>query len=203
MAGKAKGCVFGVVLGSALRALIFIFNALIKFIANALVLTGLWVPLFYAVFGVILYFTKKFNPFDYGLYGWLYFIGFGLSVVAALLILFRKLVAAPAKSVKEGYKNPIWKRREEDEDERKKVAEADEEKEKKPFLWGINKRGGRGKNRSAPSFGEYLPPEEKPDIYFSAVESDTLIHEYSDRFEVFRLENGKLRKEKVEYKKSE
>ncbi len=41
---------------------------------------------------------------------------------------------------------------------------------------------------------------EEPDIYMSAVEDNILIHEYSDRFEVYRLNGGEKTLVKVEYK---
>ena len=46
----------------------------------------------------------------------------------------------------------------------------------------------------------YTSPKEEPKIYLSVLEANTLIHEYSDRFEVFRLVNGKAVKDRVEFK---
>lgn len=46
----------------------------------------------------------------------------------------------------------------------------------------------------------YSSPKEEPKIYLSVLEPNTLIHEYSDRFEVFRLVNGKAVKDRVEFK---
>lgn len=43
-------------------------------------------------------------------------------------------------------------------------------------------------------------PEERPSVYFSAVEPNTLIHEYRDRFEVFHVHQGKTKLINVEYK---
>ena len=42
--------------------------------------------------------------------------------------------------------------------------------------------------------------KEEPKIYLSAVEADTLIHEYSDRFEVYDLDGGKKTLRSIEYK---
>lgn len=46
----------------------------------------------------------------------------------------------------------------------------------------------------------YTPPKEEPKIYLAKLEPNTLIHEYSDRFEVYRLVNGKAVKDRVEFK---
>lgn len=46
----------------------------------------------------------------------------------------------------------------------------------------------------------YSSPKEEPQIYLSILEANTLIHEYSDRFEVYRLINGNAVREKVEFK---
>ncbi len=41
---------------------------------------------------------------------------------------------------------------------------------------------------------------EEPKIYMSALEKDVLIHEYRDRFEVYKLSDGKKTLDRVEYK---
>lgn len=43
--------------------------------------------------------------------------------------------------------------------------------------------------------------EAEPEIYLSKVEDDTLIHEFSDRFEVYKMIDGKAVKDRVEYKR--
>ena len=45
-----------------------------------------------------------------------------------------------------------------------------------------------------------VTPKEDPKIYMSAVEEDTLIHEYSDRFEVYKLKGGEKVLSSIEYK---
>lgn len=41
---------------------------------------------------------------------------------------------------------------------------------------------------------------ERPKIYFSVNEPDILVHEYSDRFELYRYENNRTTLDRVEYK---
>ncbi len=51
---------------------------------------------------------------------------------------------------------------------------------------------------------QYVRPEvryaEVPKVYFSSLEENTLIHEYNDRFEVFRIVNGERNLAEVLYK---
>lgn len=44
------------------------------------------------------------------------------------------------------------------------------------------------------------PTAEKPEVYFSVLEKDVLVHEYSDRFELFKVEGHKTIPIGVEYK---
>lgn len=46
----------------------------------------------------------------------------------------------------------------------------------------------------------YSSPEEEPKIYMSALEPDVLVHEYSDRFEVYKMVKGKAVRDRVEFK---
>ena len=55
-----------------------------------------------------------------------------------------------------------------------------------------------GRGYSEPK--ESTVQKEEPKIYMSAVEPNTLIHEYSNRFEVYRLEAGEKELVSVEYK---
>ncbi len=43
-------------------------------------------------------------------------------------------------------------------------------------------------------------PTEKPQVYFSALEPDILVHEYSDRFELYRVNGNRTTPVGVEYK---
>ncbi len=44
------------------------------------------------------------------------------------------------------------------------------------------------------------PPSEKPEVYFSKLEPELLVHEYSDRYELYRLEGNKKIPVRIEYK---
>ncbi len=47
---------------------------------------------------------------------------------------------------------------------------------------------------------DYSSGEVIPQIYMSALEKDVLVHEYPDRFEVYKLDGGKKTLDKIEYK---
>ena len=53
------------------------------------------------------------------------------------------------------------------------------------------------------SYEPVVETKETPEIYMSAVEKDVLIHEYSNRFEVYNLVGGEKKLSKVVYKDEE
>ena len=171
---RKSGCAAGLILGSALRLLALILEFFIRLIANLLVFFGLWVPFLYSILGLCLYFFLDFNPLDWDLEGQLYFAGLAVCLVCSGVITIRNLVLKPAKSVVKGYKEPLWKK--------------DREKKVKKDM------------RAYPSETLREEIEERPNIYYSAIEEDTLIHEYSDRFEIFRLHDNRAKLDRIEYK---
>lgn len=257
---NAKGCAAGLLLGSVLRAVVAVLFGIAKAIAAVLWYTGLWVPALYALFGGVLYLVWKFNPFSGGLYETLYLVGFALCVVIFVIILLRNAVVRPFKSVAEGFRNPIWKKQDDEakkkEKEREEIPEWEKKREEKRRRKAIERgrriteerarkeadreraedseddepvRARRRDYDETASTGnlddiygyrkthssresEYDPfyddprgygkesAAEEPKIYLSAVETDTLIHEYSDRFEVYDLDGGKKTLRSIEYK---
>lgn len=229
---KAKGCVGGLILGSAVRALIFIISAIIKALASVMVFLGLWVPFFYALLGGALYLLFQFDPFSGDLDSKIFIVGFGGSVLCALLITTKNLFGKPAQSIAEGFKKPIWQKQTEDTPPQdytsprrryqnetnapqqlpKHRRRYQEEYEEAPRLQAsrrhsytdeaepVQQYGGRQPQPQIASYSGTKQIEESPKIYYSSLEGNTLIHEYSDRFEVFRIIDGRLLRDKVEYK---
>ncbi|HKL74153.1 MAG TPA: hypothetical protein VJ903_04610 [Clostridia bacterium] len=247
MVKRAKGCAFGLLIGTLIRTMILVVEFLSRILAKILVLFGLWIPLIYAIFGVILYYVFHFNPFDFSLYSTLYLSGAAACVVSCLIISIRNIVLRPAKSVYEGYKHPLWERH------REKNIEA-EEAEFAEYV--VKKRGEKLAPQGIDDFStrkyrkkevDYLLPAtdfrpddndetadtdiisnenfaynvnysqnnngffnkdllapviraEKPKVYFSKLEPELLVHEYSDRFELFRIEHHRSVLDRVEYK---
>ncbi|MDD4315885.1 MAG: hypothetical protein PHC84_01850 [Clostridia bacterium] len=175
---KKNGCISGLALGSVLRFIVSTLELILKIVINLLVFFGLWLPLVYALFGLGLYLGFHFNPLDWTLEGQLYVSGFVTCVLCSLIITIRNLIVRPAKSVFYGFKTPLWTRKKDENIELVEIKKT-KKKMKEPFE---------------------EKKIEKPKIYYSAVESNTLIHEYTDRFEIYKIENNKARLESVEYK---
>ena len=167
-------------------------------------------------------FVFKFDPFSGSIDSKIYLAGFAGTVLCAILITIRHLFEKPAQSIAEGFKKPIWKKRdEEDELEEPRKArrrkadrffDDEEYEEAPPVRKAFERRRAAAEvdyeiseyKRLPASVGSYEGSvSEKPRIYFSAVEEDVLVHEYSDRFEVFRVVNGKVVPDRVEYKNYE
>jgi len=208
---KAKGCLGGMLLGSALRVLIYIVNGLIKLIVAVMVFFGLWAPFFYALLGAALYLTLKFDPFSGSVDSKLYLAGFAGSLLCALLLTIRHIFDHPAKSVAEGFRNPVWKKPEDEEEGRRRENEDEgrsRRRERENEDSHYERRGGEESYRRryyAEEERERAPERqrtayESPRIYYSALEKDTIVHEYADRFEVFRIRDGRPVLDKVEYK---
>lgn len=176
---KKSGCMAGVAVGSALKAIAIGLMELTKLIGKLLIFFGLWLPFVYAVFGVILYYALHFNPFNWTLEGQLYTSGFVACVICSVIISIKNLIIKPVKSVAKGFKTPIW------------TKVPIEEKEN---IAPITKRKKGIMDTST------ILEKPRPSIYYSTLEENTLIHEYEDRFEIYRLEGNKAKLERVEYK---
>lgn len=260
MIKRAKGCAFGLLIGTLLRTMFVVIEFLARIVAKILVLFGLWIPLIYAIFGVILYYFFHFNPFDFSLYSTLYLSGAAASVVGSLIISIRNIVLKPAHSVMEGFKHPLWEKNREENIEKeeaefaefvvKKKGEKLSPEEPDDFemrkyrkkeveylppakdfgqseptdgrFWGRKHKKDKeelnvlasDKLAYNTSYNDVNPPfpyygkndfspiikSEKPKVYFSKLEPDLLVHEYSDRFELFRIENNRSVFDRVEYK---
>lgn len=247
MIKKAKGCAFGLLIGTLLRTLIVVVEFLSRLLAKVLVLFGLWIPLIYAIFGVILYYVFHFNPFDFSIYSTLYLSGAAACVVSSLIISIRNIILRPAKSVYDGYKHPLWERHRDENIEKEEeefqdyVLKKRAEKLVPEEIEDFSTHKYRKKQveflppnedfapkelassvKSAPIYDRYaynvnfndnkpsftnkepmLAPairQEKPQVYFSKLEPELLVHEYSDRFELFKIVNHRSVLDRVEYK---
>lgn len=177
---KDSGCMSGTVIGSMVRFFLAGTQLLIKIILQLILYLGLWIPGMYVLFGVILYYTLSFNPLDLQLEGQLYFSGLAACILCSIIITVRNIIVKPISSIYRGPKTPAISAREEAESGR------DED------LNNQEKSARYGKRHS------YEIP--RPSIYYSIIEEDTLIHEYEDRFEIYKVEENKARLERVEYK---
>ena len=105
----------GEVTGSVLRSffdfLLFLFKIIFKFLK----LFGLWIPLIYALFGLIMHWAFCIDPFKFDTLGTLYLCGAIACIIGAAIISVSNIIVKPAKSIIKGFRNPIWKRKEPEE----------------------------------------------------------------------------------------
>lgn len=243
MLKKAKGCAFGLAIGTLIKAVTVAVNFSARVLSKLLVLFGLWIPLVYALFGVLLHFAFNFNPLDFSLYSSLYLSGAAACVVCCVIISVRNIIVRPARSVFDGYKHPLWEKRREE-----KIAQEEDEyqsylSEKRPETLSPPDIDDLETKKYRKKTVDFLPPagdfryygeencvnagaqleyspngysvpraseaepiifgtarKDKPLVYFSKLEPDLLVHEYGDRFELFRIENGRSIFERAEYK---
>lgn len=89
----------GFLIGSTLTAALGVGWKVVKFLAEwlgkAIYYFGLYYPLLYAVYGVLLYFIFGLNPFDLTIDGRLYIFGFALSVIVCVIQAVKNLIVKP------------------------------------------------------------------------------------------------------------
>lgn len=177
---KKSGEKAGSIIGSIIKFFLTGITLLIKIILRLLLFLGLWIPAVYILFGVALYFIFGFNPLDWHLEGQLYVSGLIACSLCSLVVAIRNIIVKPAKSVYKGYKKPIWKKPEDDDKEEIIISKRKKEEIDERVVEDIKKP--------------------RPNIYYSTIEENTLVHEYEDRFEIFTIVNNKARLDRVEYK---
>lgn len=244
---KVKKNTAGIIAGSILRSVVLFFGFILKILFKAVTIFGLWLPIAYALFGLIMFWIFDFNPFLFDTLGTLYLCGAIACVIGAAIIAVRNVLIKPAKAVYQGYKHPIWEKNREEELERER------EIEKQAGKLETVRRYKKEARLNPPEIADYVPAKEsalgdfllpiedftvrtdrekydaghalypdwlpqisnkdtetvtvksmpkaeKPEIYFSRLEPDLLIHEYSDRFELYRVAGNRTLPEGVEYK---
>lgn len=187
----------GVALGSVFRAVFYLIGVIVKVLASVLVFTGLWVPALYALLGCVLYLVYQFDPLNnQGLYEYLYLSGAVVTIIIALVIFIRNLIINPIKKAVTGDDGTEpWKKKR----EKKRLEKALEREERDAKKRETARQ--KEEKEEIPIFDEPIyEKREEPNIYLSKVEADTLIHEYNDRFEVYKLVDGRAIKDKVEFK---
>ena len=238
-----------------------IIELIIRAIIKIIKFFGLWVPILYIIFGIILAVYFNFSPLAFDTLSILYIIGFVGSLVCCLIITFRSIFINPFKAkielnrTKKELKKFIEsenlrerefhiKRQESLTQKEQNLAKKEWELEQK--LKRLSKKRSRSERKLFPKLREdeldfsyidkkteqeikprktkintdyigservpeYRRPsiiedermnerEEKPAIYSSALDPNLLIHEFKDRFVVYREEGSRLKLEKVEYK---
>lgn len=133
---------------------------------------------------------SDFEPFGSSLESVLYVFGLIICCICSLIIAVKNVIIKPAQNFKEGYKNPVWKKKEEDKIITKQAVA--KPKKNKPRLLPIDRENVKTV--------EILSSKKFPKRYYSVLEEDTLIYEFEDRFEVFKEIRDKEIYVKTEYK---
>ena len=88
-------------MGSTLTAILGVVVKGAKFVGEVLgkiiYYFGIYFPILYALYGVVLYFVFDFNPFVLDVNGKLFMFGFALSVVAMVIKAVKNLIINPCK----------------------------------------------------------------------------------------------------------
>lgn len=95
---KLSGCLLGSVLTGLLGAIWKILRFALEAAAKAIAYFGLYLPIAYLVYGLILFLVFDFAPFDTGTVdGKLYVFGFALSLAAAAVKTVRSAIISPVR----------------------------------------------------------------------------------------------------------
>ena len=88
-----------VIVWTVIKLVFKLLAVIVKVLAALIIFFGLYIPLFYSVFGIILLATTDFTLGVMGTNQVLFFIGLGLCGVAALIISIRNLIVRPLSAV--------------------------------------------------------------------------------------------------------
>jgi len=145
----------GFFLGSLLRFIVNIAVGILKVVCKLLIFFGLWIPLVYIIFGVVLNKTIGFNPLDFSLYSTIYLSGLIGAIVACVIIAVKNGVLKPAKSVYSGFVNPLGR----------KPAPAEGEKSPEEALKNKWENSRAARKLSPPEIQEFSPSSVPPQKY--------------------------------------
>ena len=104
-----------IIVWTVIKLLFKLLAVVVKILASLIIFFGLYVPLFYGVFGIVLLATTEFTFGGAGTDQVLYYIGFGLSGLAAVFISVRNLIVRPLSAVfapRLEYRDEVKKERE-------------------------------------------------------------------------------------------
>ena len=197
---------------SFLRVLFKAIGGLFKLLFKAIIMLGLWVPLLYALFGVILHYTLGFEPFDFSTFSTFYIVGGIVCIVIVVIISAYNVLINPLKRAFGKKKQSPEERAESNKELQPPLT--DSKKRKKGFGLPQRKETAQDKRMASADYKDaqsldWMPDQEKtatptgvekPDVYFSVLKPDILVHEYGDRFELYRVEGNKLVFIGTEYK---
>lgn len=126
---------------------------IVKILATLFLFFGLYIPLFYAVFGIVLLATTDFTLGVVGTDQILYYIGLGLCGVASVIISIRNLIVRPFSSIFA----PFLEYRDAVKKEREKFDKNKDGEKEKPEAQPVEPYYGQG--GYPPYSGQPYPPQ--------------------------------------------
>ena len=108
-------------------------------------------------------------------------------------------VSHPVEAAKEGYENPVWEKRAPAENPSRRRRFTEEQRRDKPYSEYRNVKNGSPYAEKTPKASAVKTARERPKVYMSGLE-DRLIYEYSDRFEVYIVDDDAKTLERIEFK---
>lgn len=88
-----------IIVWTIIKLIFKLLAVIVKVLASLIVFFGLYIPLFYGVFGIVLLATTEFTFGGAGTDQVLYYVGFGLCCLASLIISIRNLIVRPLSAV--------------------------------------------------------------------------------------------------------
>ena len=142
-----------IIIWTIIKLVFKLLAVIVKVLASLIIFFGLYIPLFYGVFGIVLLATTEFTFGGTGTDQVLYYVGFGLCCVASVIISIRNLIVRPLSAVFAPlmeYRDEVRKAR---EGMRKKDGEEAENYRdyNRDYNRGYDPRYGQG----YPPYGEY------------------------------------------------
>ena len=123
-----------------LKLVFKLLKSVIQVLSSLIVFLGLYIPLFYVFFGLILLATTDFTFGGTGTDQMLYYIGLGLCCVASAIITIRNLLIRPISSVFAAFRKENvptrsrpYRDRDDEYDHRRRYAYEDEETQKAEY----------------------------------------------------------------------
>jgi len=121
------------VIWGAIKAFFKLLKVIIQVLSSLIVFLGLYIPLFYILFGVILLAATDFTFGGMGTDQMLYFIGLGLCCIAALIIAIRNLLVRPIAGVFAPFREYREERRRERDERRNRYADRERREEDRDY----------------------------------------------------------------------
>ncbi len=139
------GGTFFDIFGSIFKGFGTLIFGIIRLLLKCLLFFGLWVPLLYAVLGVILYYVCHFDIFDFSTYSILYLSGGVACVVCMIIITITNAIVRPAKKAFSA------------DPEQEKIKKERRKKKPSSHLWDKQKAAVESDTLSPPLSESFMP----------------------------------------------